>query len=401
VRLWATTVIMLAQHNTSERPFMSQHPARRRRLFRNRFGVCLLLAGALTGVTPLAADDAADALIQRLSLRQAVNPVAERADWRKPKRIIVPAAPAERLAALREIAMGAELIPVRSLQEAVERADRADVIIGYCSQALLARAERVTWIQLSFAGAERCVAAMAATRRTPLLTNMQRIAAPQIAEHAIAMMLSLTRGLPRYAALQREGAWRQRAVPNEDMWEIDGKTLLVVGLGGIGSEIAWRADALGMSVLATRASSRQGPPYVDYVGLADELPVLAQRADVVINATPLTAQTRGVFDRGFFKQMKSDAYFINVGRGGSVVTADLVSALADGELAGAGLDVTEPEPLPVDHPLWSMANVIITPHVAGASDLRGDRTWTLIRENLRRYVAGEPMLSVVNIERGY
>ncbi len=185
------------------------------------------------------------------------------------------------------------------------------------------------------------------------------------------------------------------------MWEIDGKTMLVVGLGGIGSEVAWRADALGMSVIATRASSREGPTYVEYVGLADELLALAEQADVIVNATPLTPETRGLFDAEFFRRMKPGAYFINVGRGGSVVTADLVAALTAGELGGAALDVTDPEPLPADHPLWDMPNVIITPHVAGASDLRGARMFTLIRENLRRYAAGEPMLSVVDISRGY
>ena len=145
----------------------------------------------------------------------------------------------------------------------------------------------------------------------------------------------------------------------------------------------------------------EGPGYVDYVGLADEMPALAERADVVINATPLTDATRGVFDRAFFKRMKPSAYFINVGRGASVLTADLVAALEAGELAGAALDVTDPEPLPADHPLWSMTNVIITPHVAGSSDLRDERVWTFVQENLRRYVAGEPMLSVVDPDRGY
>jgi phosphoglycerate dehydrogenase-like enzyme len=108
-----------------------------------------------------------------------------------------------------------------------------------------------------------------------------------------------------------------------------------------------------------------------------------------------------LFDADFFSAMKPTAYFINVGRGGSVVTADLVEALQDGKLAGAGLDVTDPEPLPQGHPLWSMPNVIITPHVAARSDLRSERLWVVLRENLRRYVAGEPMLSVVDTARGY
>ena len=372
-----------------------------------RAGVILLCA--FGGANHLAAAGAADALIERLQLDQAADPVSARSDWRKPQRIIVPAASAERLAALQEVAPDAEFIPVSSSREAAGQAAVADVIIGYCDQTLLERARRVTWIQLGRAGAERCVAAFAATGRHPLLTNLQRIASPQIAEHAISMMFSLTRNLHSYGDVQRESRWQRaergglvaQARPDGDMWEIAGKTLLVVGLGGIGREIAWRADALGMTVIATRASSRKGPSYVEYVGLAPELLSLTERADVVMNAAPLTRDTRGLFDREFFQRMKPSAYFVNVGAGGSVVTTDLVAALEAGELAGVGLDVIDPEPLPKGHPLWGMANVVITPHVAWSSDLRLERVWVLIQENLRRYVSGEPMLSVVDTTRGY
>jgi len=185
------------------------------------------------------------------------------------------------------------------------------------------------------------------------------------------------------------------------MWELDGKTMLVVGLGGIGTEVAHRAHALGMRVVATRRSSRSGPEFVDYVGLADELVALLAEADVVVNATPLTAETEGMFDAAFFAGMKPTAYFINVGRGRSVVTDDLVAALEAGKLAGAGLDVTDPEPLPPSHPLWRLPNVIITPHVAASSIEARERQRIVIRENLRRYAAGEPMLSVVSVTRGY
>jgi phosphoglycerate dehydrogenase-like enzyme len=122
---------------------------------------------------------------------------------------------------------------------------------------------------------------------------------------------------------------------------------------------------------------------------------------VVVNTTPLTPETTGLFDAEFFAAMKPTAYFMNVGRGKSVVTADLLAALESGGIAGAGLDVTDPEPLPSGHPLWRLTNVIITPHMSGMSDRRRDRLWILIEENLRRYVAGERMLSVVDVERGY
>jgi phosphoglycerate dehydrogenase-like enzyme len=156
-----------------------------------------------------------------------------------------------------------------------------------------------------------------------------------------------------------------------------------------------------MRVIATRGSRREGPDYVDYVGLGEETLDLARQADVVINTAPLTDRTRGMFDAAFFSAMKPTAYFISVGRGQSTVTDDLVAALESGQVAGAGLDVTDPEPLPEGHPLWRMPRVIITPHTAGRSDRSRDRLYLLVQENLRRYVAGEPLISVVDIERGY
>jgi phosphoglycerate dehydrogenase-like enzyme len=210
------------------------------------------------------------------------------------------------------------------------------------------------------------------------------------------------RGIDAYHANQLEGAWvRDVGMERDEFMELEGRTVLVVGLGGIGAQVARRAHGLGMRVIATRGSRREGPDYVDYVGLADEVNELARQADVVINTAPLTNSTRGMFDQAFFAAMKPSAYFISVGRGASTVTDDLVAALESGSIRGAGLDVTDPEPLPEGHPLWSMPRVIITPHSGGRSDKGRDRLFMLVQENLRRYVNGEPMLSVVDIERGY
>jgi len=235
-----------------------------------------------------------------------------------------------------------------------------------------------------------------------ILTNGQRIGSPALAEHAIALMMALVRGLDVYHSNQQNGSW-QRAIDmgSGDFMEIEGRTVLIVGLGGIGTQAARRAHGLGMRVIATRGSRREGPDYVDYVGLADEVIELARQADVVINTTPLTDRTRGMFNAEFFAAMKPTAYFVSVGRGASTVTADLLAALENGEIAGAGLDVTDPEPLPEGHPLWSAPRVIITPHSAGRSDKSRERLFLLVQENLRRYVAGEALISVVNIERGY
>jgi phosphoglycerate dehydrogenase-like enzyme len=260
----------------------------------------------------------------------------------------------------------------------------------------------LVWVQVFSAGVEHCVSNPGMQGGNRILTNGQKIGSPALAEHAIALMMALVRGLDVYHSSQLAGSWqREVELGTGEFMELEGRTVLVVGLGGIGTQVAKRAKGLGMRVIATRGSSREGPAYVDYVGLANEANLLAAQADVVINTAPLTEQTRGMFNAEFFAAMKPTAYFVSVGRGASTVTADLISALHNGEIAGAGLDVTDPEPLPAGHPLWTTPRVIITPHTAGRSDRSRDRLYLLLQENLRRYVAGEPMLSVVDIERGY
>ena len=248
---------------------------------------------------------------------------------------------------------------------------------------------------------ERCVSRPEIQGGNYLITNMQRVNSEPIAEHVIAMMLTLTRSLPYYRSLQDEERWKPLPFGDTRMREVQGKTILIVGLGGIGTEVARRADALGMHVIATRNSSRDGPDFVDQVGLADEVLNFAAQADVVVNAAPLTPETTDLFDAEFFSVMRPQSYFFNVGRGKSVVTDDLVAALSDGTLAGAGLDVTEPEPLPPGHSLWQAPNVIITPHVATRTDGGLERYWLVVRENLRRYVAGDKIYSIVDVKRGY
>jgi phosphoglycerate dehydrogenase-like enzyme len=220
-----------------------------------------------------------------------------------------------------------------------------------------------------------------------------------MAEHVLAMMLALSRHFEYFLKQQQQGHWVRESAPQ--LADLDGKTVLVVGLGGIGTEVARRAHALGMRVVATRASGRNGPDFVSYVGLPDEMLKLARDADFVVNCTPLTPQTTGIFNREFFATLKPGAYFISVGRGRSTVTADLIAALGSGRLAGAGLDVTDPEPLPSDSPLWHLPNVIITPHVSAETAVSAELRNLVLVENLRRYAAGEPLISVVDIERGY
>jgi phosphoglycerate dehydrogenase-like enzyme len=347
-------------------------------------------------------EPAAAALIAELGLVESPTALRDSPDWRAPKRIVVARLTPPQLAELQAVVPGVELLaaaPPGAARDA--QLAEADAVIGLCDADTLAAAPKLRWIQTLNVGVEGCVGVPGLAARGILLTNMQRTSAAPIAEHAIALMLALGRGLPEAARQQQAGRWNPEAVTQPSMREVGGRTMLVVGLGGIGTEVARRAHALGMRVIATRNSSREGPDFVARVGLSDELLALAAEADVVVNAAPLTPATTDLFDRAFFDAMKPGGWFINVARGRSVVTEDLVAALRDGRLAGAGLDVTEPEPLPEGHALWSLPNVIITPHVAAQSDVQSGRYAALLRENLRRYAAGERMLNVVDIARGY
>lgn len=341
-------------------------------------------------------------MVKSLGIRESATPVRDIPGWTVPGKVVVRVDTPERLPALQAVAPGVDLVAVSSAEEAAAELADAQVLIGFCSDELVSAAPELFWVQVFSAGVERCVSSPAMQSGNKILTNGQRIASPALAEHAIAMMMALMRGLDIYHANQLKGSWQRNvSLGSGEFMELEGRTVLVVGLGGIGTQTARRAHALGMRVTATRNSSREGPAYVDYVGLSDELLSLAAQADAVINTAPLTEQTRGMFDAEFFSTMKPTAYFISVGRGASTVTEDLISALEGGEIAGAGLDVTNPEPLPEGHPLWGAPRVIISPHTAGRSDKSRDRLYLLVQENLRRYVAGEPLLSVVNIERGY
>ena len=199
---------------------------------------------------------------------------------------------------------------------------------------------------------------------------------------------------------QLRGEWAPR--PNDTgVVALPERTMLIAGAGGIGGETARLAAAFGMTVIATDARRTSAPPGVTELHPPEAFDTLLPRADFVVLTVPHTPSTEGFMSRARLQRMKPGAFFINVGRGGTVVTDDLVQALRTNRLGGAGLDVTDPEPLPANHPLWHLPNVIITPHVSSDSEFDRGRHWEIARENLRRYAAGERMLSVVDIKRGY
>jgi phosphoglycerate dehydrogenase-like enzyme len=352
----------------------------------------------LLGASLQAAENSAANVIEHYGLQEADAAVKDRKGWRKPKRILVGGMAARLTPDLQAAAPDVEFI-VAGTPEAKAKIAGVDATIGVCDSETLNAGKSIQWIQLLSAGVENCVSMPAVKERNILVTNMQRIAGPVIAEHVMAMTLALARGLDVYIPAQAQGKWIPRLPPGRAT-TIDGKTMLVVGLGGIGTEVAKRAHAMGMKVTATRNSGRTGPDFVSYVGLADELPKLASEADFVVNTAPLTPQTTGIFNAALFAKMKPTAFFINIARGGSVVTSDLVDALNNKTIAGAGLDVTDPEPLPPGHPLWKAPNLVLTPHVSADSDVGGAAP-EVVRENVRRYVSGGKMLSVVDVARGY
>ncbi|HXJ94794.1 MAG TPA: D-2-hydroxyacid dehydrogenase [Terriglobia bacterium] len=273
----------------------------------------------------------------------------------------------------------------------------AHVIFGDFSRRDFAAAKQVRWIQWGAAGVEG-ILWPELVESPVVLTNMQRIYAPVISETAIALMLALARGIPRYSMQTAQHQWKTL----DGLNEISGMTLGLVGLGGIGTETARRAHfGFGMTVLAVDPKPIPKPDFVAELHSLDWLTEMASRADILMSATPHTPLSEGMLNESVFRSMKKSAYFVNVSRGKVVNTPDLVRALKEGRIAGAGLDVAYKEPLPADDELWTCPNVIITCHTSGWSPKVQARRHELFAENVRRYVSGLPLLNVVDKQRGY
>ena len=353
--------------------------------------------------TPAKADDtlSVEQLIERFDLREAETATKDHPLYKQPEKVVVWNRPIV-VNALKKQFPDINFVTVDSVDAIAEEIIDADVFIGFCAAPLRTVETQLRYIQSMAVGVEGCAGSIILKDRGVLVSNVQKMSGPQIAEHAIAMMMSLVRGLDQFHNAQREKNWDRRLMSTgTGIWEIDGRTILIAGLGGIGKEVAQRANGLGMTVLATRNSSKTGPDYVDYVGLSDELNELAKRADVVVNTVPLTEKTRGMFDKAFFDAMPAHSYYISVGRGATTDQDALIEALQSGSIAGAGLDVTDPEPLPADSALWTIPRVIISPHIAARSDKYQQRVTTLVVANLQRYLEGKPILNLVDLERGY
>ena len=272
---------------------------------------------------------------------------------------------------------------------AIDDIANADAAYGTVPPELLARAKKLRWICAARAGLGGAWFYDALVRSDIIVTNMRGSYNEHLAGHAIAFLLAFARRFDHYLPRKQ---WQR----GPEMIDLPEKTVLIVGVGGAGGEASKLCAALGMRVLGIDPRVTERPAGMTELATPDRLGERLGEADFVILTTPETPDTVGMFNTRLFAQVKRGAYFINIARGRCVVTADLVEALRSGHLGGAGLDVADPEPLPPDNPLWSMPNVLITPHVAIYGTPYRDKWEAMLIENCRRFAAGQPLLNVVD-----
>ena len=279
-----------------------------------------------------------------------------------------------------------------------EDVDWAQVILGNVPAAMLHGSPALEWLQTNSAGVEPYIQPGVLAGDT-LLTNATGAYGLAIAEHMLGMLLELFKKLELYRDAQKSGAWQSQGAVKA----VYGSTVLVLGMGDIGGEFAARCKALGAKVIGVRRSPRPCPEYADEVHLLEDLDSLLPHADVVAVTLPGTDATRGLMSRERLAKMKEGAVLLNVGRGFIVDTEALCDALERGHLSGAGVDVTDPEPLPPTHRLWNVPTAVVTPHISGFYHLREthERIVGIFLENLRHFQAGEPLRNLVDFATGY
>lgn len=271
----------------------------------------------------------------------------------------------------------------------------ADAAFGTVSPALLRAASKLRWIQAPQAAPPAGWYYPELIAHLAVVTNFREIFNDHIGAHIMAFVLAFARGLHQYVPQQLSREWRP-ALLDTGVIHLPEATALIVGVGGIGAETARLAAAFGMQVLGVDARRREAPLGVAELHPEAALDSLLPRADFVILTVPHTPATEGFMNRARFKLMKRSAFFINIGRGMTTRLDDLVDALNTGEIAGAALDVFEQEPLPADHPLWTMPGVLITPHTAGFGPYLDDRRYDILSDNCGRFLAGQPLRNVVD-----
>ena len=284
--------------------------------------------------------------------------------------------------------------------EAAEAIGTADAAFGTLPAELLAKAGRLKWLQAPHAAPPAGFYYPALIAHPLVVTNFREIYSDHIGAHIMMYVLNFARGMHRFFRQQTQHEWA-RPPRDTGVLALQEATALIVGVGGIGAEAARLASAFGMRVIGTDARRESAPPGVAELHRPEALDDLLPQADFVILTVPHTPATEGFFDRQRFRRMKPTAFFINIGRGKTTRLDDLAAALGAGEIAGAGLDVFETEPLPRDHALWSMPGVIITPHMAGYGPHVNERRYEILEDNCRRFMADKPMRNIVDKQQWF
>jgi len=316
------------------------------------------------------------------------------------KKILISNADPEVLKELQAGAGNVRLVPVTQETIMKEIAD-ADAFIGTVKPEHVRAGKNLKWVQVMSAGVETVLHKSGGNDLRDsqiILTNNQIVQGPEIADHALAMLLTLSRGIHTFIEHRQKELWQGRPYPGI---ELNGRTGVVIGVGGIGTQIAVRAHAFGMEVIGVDPEDIPYSPFIKKVVKPDQLDEVLPSADVVFVSAPHTPLSHKMVGPKQFDLMKQGAYFIAVSRGGLYDLNALVKALDSKRLSGAGVDVTDPEPLPKGHPLWKFNNAIITPHIAGRSDKDRARMVGTIKENIRRFAEGKPLLNVVDKQKGY
>jgi phosphoglycerate dehydrogenase-like enzyme len=302
------------------------------------------------------------------------------------------------LARIKQLAPNLQTLVTTDRQVIEQHLDEIEIAVKEFPQALLSRAPKLRWFQQWGAGADWILKLPDVAESDIVITNASGVHATPITEHIFALMLALGRNLHHAIRAQAHGEWHRPDWDN--LFELAGKTMILIGVGAIGAQTAKIAGAFGMRVLGVRRD-----PAINAEGVAgmyspDRLMELLPEADFVVITAPLTPETRHLIGEPELRGVKASAILVNIGRGGTIDEPAL-SALQEGRLAGAGLDVFAHEPLPPESPLWELEKVIITSHYAGATPHYHERAMAIFLDNLRRYIAGEPLRNVVDKTLGY
>lgn len=313
--------------------------------------------------------------------------------------LTLPEVAQETVEQIREAGGGDAEVVVTDQSDAVNHVGDADVVLGFVSRKMFRASNKLRWVHAISSGVDMFLYDDFVNSDV-VLTSEKGLVGEHLADHGFGLLLMLTRQL---ATALRHGpdSWNHRPEMRFQEVELSGSTMGIFGFGGTGRAMARRAAAFGMQVIALDRDEVPASDEVDRVLGPDDFESMLSQSDVVAICCPLTSETRDRFDATAFEAMKSSAFLVNVTRGEVMVEADLVAALQTGEIRGAALDVTPREPLPEDSPLWSLDNVVMTPHTAGASQFRANRNVERFTRNLRHMRNGDTLEGIIDKQLGY